>query len=668
MQFTFAVSAQTSYVSVDYSSGQEVFENMSLKEGSASEFVQKGEEYALKIYTSTALGTNYRRFSVAKAFKDSFYYDSVILKVSYYDEGNGSFVIGYKTRYEQNSETEPIRMSGTGALKEQIFTLYDYSGESDLTLNLFSEASNQSPSDIYIKSIKIEKSGKYFPVSLQESGGVAGNQFFTGETPYISLSANNMASSRLDVNYEVETTDYDGITAVTATGKLSISKGYSFQTISLGKTPYGVFDSVIKFKDPLDDSVYSELKTNFSVSPRAEQNDDFGVNTHYVTYADRDPSKSIPLARNMGCKMIRLSMPWPLVEKEKGAYSVPSAFDNVYKYASENNIEILINLNGNSEFYCDDVYQNYDISTGNYFFPQGEAAVKAFGDYVESVVSELKGKVKYYQIWNEFQSTCYNRPTQIYRYIALQKEAYERAKKADPDCVIIGGTGFEPILSWTDEYFRQGGYNKCDVMSYHLYNWYGAGAALAKDMEKIYSLLQKKYSWQDIPVWITESGWSTSYVSDDDQYSNAIKLYIRCKKTGIDKFFYYDLKNDRVDRLEREGNFGLIYMHDEKHKVPYSAKPAYVALANMNNMLANGDITANTVKEDGTEIYEFTKKDGKKVWVVWIDADTEIQTSISIKADTILLTDKFGNSETLTGTNGEFNINVCKQPIYLSEI
>ncbi|UCC62626.1 MAG: hypothetical protein JSV36_17990 [Anaerolineae bacterium] len=62
-----------------------------------------------------------------------------------------------------------------------------------------------------------------------------------------------------------------------------------------------------------------------------------------------------------------------------------------------------------------------------------------YGDYVAAVVGRYKGRVRYYQIWNEpnIHPEWGNLPIDPEGYVELLKVAYSRAKETDPGCVIV---------------------------------------------------------------------------------------------------------------------------------------------------------------------------------------------------------------------------------------
>ena len=89
-----------------------------------------------------------------------------------------------------------------------------------------------------------------------------------------------------------------------------------------------------------------------------------------------------------------------------------------------------------------------------------------WGDYVSAVVSRYRGRVRYYQLWNE--ANVYpewgEQPVDPESYTRLLCEGYRRAKEADPEAVIVSGAlaptvslhpGPGPALGMSDFYFLQ---------------------------------------------------------------------------------------------------------------------------------------------------------------------------------------------------------------------
>jgi len=76
-----------------------------------------------------------------------------------------------------------------------------------------------------------------------------------------------------------------------------------------------------------------------------------------------------------------------------------------------------------------------------------------WGDYVYTVVSRYRGRVHYYQLWNEpnIYPEWGEQPVDPEGYTRLLCEGYRRAREADPDVVILSGALAPTIaLTWRD--------------------------------------------------------------------------------------------------------------------------------------------------------------------------------------------------------------------------
>jgi len=92
--------------------------------------------------------------------------------------------------------------------------------------------------------------------------------------------------------------------------------------------------------------------------------------------------------------------------------------------------------------------------------------LKAWSRYVSETVSHYKQHIKYWEIWNEpyFIFKMDGKP-----YVRVLRAAYEAAKEADPDCVVVGTCGPPWSTDWFESVFEAGGLQYQDIVSAHLY-------------------------------------------------------------------------------------------------------------------------------------------------------------------------------------------------------
>ena len=597
----------------------------------------------------------------------------VDITIEYFDEGDGTFCIVYDARAERKKPSEKVLLNGTNTWKTHTFHLYDaYFGNrcesKDFLLTLWDNSIDYSTSDLVFKSVTVKKSGKIFPINLTENITRTGNLYEKGETPIISLDAANILADAVAADYKCTITDSKGDVKAEICDTVTFESGKNTLNIDTGITLCDAYDVKIVFND--DSNLYGEFKTNFGISVVAEQNSDYATNTHY-RISSRTPALSMPFAKNSGSSMIRDGIRWAACVNSSGEFSMPDYYMNYIDEARANNLDVCILLGLE--------HPSYD----NGGFPQCDAAVKAFGDYVYNTVSALKGKADTFEVWNEFHHTAYkqgmtddtnrsNPPSEVAAaYVKLLKTAYTRAKEANPDCTIVGLGGLPGVWDkWVEKVLAAGAGDYMDVMSLHEYDEYGAPEErMIGWLENVNEHI-KKYNCTDIPIWVTETGWSTSWnISQDEEtkYSFGIRQYVLYKEFGIKKYFWYDLKSDGVNSRDYQDNFGTIWFHTDREHIPYSARTSYIAFANMNDKLGNSEIISHTTDANGTELYCFENKDGEKTYVLW-NKDKKTNADVSLDpSKPWKVYDVFGNDESVhIKADGTCTAAVSSVPIYIS--
>jgi hypothetical protein len=185
-----------------------------------------------------------------------------------------------------------------------------------------------------------------------------------------------------------------------------------------------------------------------------------GVNPHGInTFLEQEVDdwkihRTFRLIRDAGFKWIRQEFPWEDIEIEgKGIFrdhrqgrdiSSWAKYDHIVDLAEEYGIEIIARL---------DNPPAWSRAAGN------EAGTLAppddyddYGDFVYAVVSRYKGRIKYYQIWNEpnIYPEWGEGPVDPEAYTELLKVAHARAKEADPEAIILSA-GLAPTTEMTPE-------------------------------------------------------------------------------------------------------------------------------------------------------------------------------------------------------------------------
>ncbi|MGI6209899.1 MAG: cellulase family glycosylhydrolase [Anaerolineae bacterium] len=170
----------------------------------------------------------------------------------------------------------------------------------------------------------------------------------------------------------------------------------------------------------------------------------FGVNTFLEQEVEpQKREQAVAMIAAAGFHWIRQEFPWEDIEVHgKGDFqdrrtepyrSAWDKYDHIVDLAEAYGLELIVRLSNPP------AWSRAAGNEGGTLAPPDD--ISDFGDYVEAVVSRYRGRVRYYQIWNEpnIYPEWGERPVSPEAYALLLKEAYTRAKAVDPDVVIICG-------------------------------------------------------------------------------------------------------------------------------------------------------------------------------------------------------------------------------------
>jgi hypothetical protein len=208
----------------------------------------------------------------------------------------------------------------------------------------------------------------------------------------------------------------------------------------------------------------------------------YGINTFLEQEVEEwKVRQSLAMIRDAGFGWIRQEFPWNDIEvlnkdnytNEYGQHTWDK-YDRLVDLVEEYGLEMMVRLDLPPRW----AHRTYDQH------PLGPPDdYRDYGDYVYSVVSRYRGRVRYYQIWNEpnVSHEWGNRTVSARSYVDLLKIAYTRAKEADPNCVILcaalsptidPGPVSQNDLSYLEEMHAAGAKDYFDVMCANPYGMF----------------------------------------------------------------------------------------------------------------------------------------------------------------------------------------------------
>jgi len=372
----------------------------------------------------------------------------------------------------------------------------------------------------------------------------------------------------------------------------------------------------------------------------------FGTQTHFGQFRS-GVNELLDLIKDARLGWIRDEVYWSQVEKEKGVFRFPQAYDDYLKAARSRDIQILLILDfGNS------LYSGSEKDA-----PASDIERRAFARYCREVIGRYRPLgIRHYEIWNEPNASTFWRPRpNPGDYAKLLESAYPACKEADPQSVVLGCSTSGTDLDFIGKVLAAGGGRFMDAISFHPYAQpQPPEKKLLTDLARLKSLAPGK------PLWITEVGYPTyagpSGVDEETQANDLVRTFLLARTSpAVERVCWYDFQNDGEDSAEGEFNFGLVRMDR-------SLKPAYRACRTMASLvrdlpLAEFQIAGNTyVQRFGGEKERLT--------VVWRLSGAET-TEITCPNGMYKVIERDGESRTVEVKGSFLEISASEKPRYI---
>ena len=651
-------------------------EQVNVSDWGNKQYVIKDRVWAIAI-KSGSNDTDKLYINIADSFMSGKSGFSAKVTVEYYDEGTAGFALNYSSfdsEYKNSAEygmkkTETVWLSGTNTWKTHTFEINDASYENKCMQNsdifLSFEKGNGTSENVGIKSVKIERAYTA-PVIFTAVSESYGNIFGTKQRFSLTLKNISNAACIPRVNYKIIDEDNNVVSSGSSTvaklfGGDSRKMQLETETKKFGKytllletaTEYGGKTRTYSEKIPF--SVINESAEN-------ELNERSQLSAHLALFgADGAEKELAETAKKAGFGGLRDEIKWDWVETGKKIYSLPEKPGKIPDLVTGMGLEQMLIL-----AYGNPYYDNTEPSD-LFIVPYTDEGIKGYADYCAYMARTFKGKVKYYEIWNEYNIKQFNaqeRGADVYAKLLRAASAAIKAEDANAKIVAMATAGV--ATDFIKGVLDEGAGDCIDVISVHPYQYAGYSEQTMTDQ---IAELKKVIGGRNIPVWFTENGWTTcqnswNSVSERQQAAFSIRSYALSQAKGLcERTYWYDIQNDGTDKNESEHNYGLLEAASGV-RVPGAAKPAFIALAGTNKLLANAEYVSG-IEKDGVYAFNFVRADGKNVAVLWADSAREIVLNLGAKE--IGIHDMYSN---VTGTqsklSGTYKIAVGEEPVYVT--
>ncbi|HIQ06756.1 MAG TPA: hypothetical protein EYH31_13940 [Anaerolineae bacterium] len=343
----------------------------------------------------------------------------------------------------------------------------------------------------------------------------------------------------------------------------------------------------------------------------------FGINTflqHEVEPAKRE--QQVRMIAEAGFHWLRQEFPWEDIEIHgKGDFmdrrhSLPrpawEKYDQIVDLAEKYGLELIVRLSNPPGW-----TRALTDTVGTYAPPDD---YNDFGDFVYAVVSRYRGRIRYYQLWNEpnIYPEWGSYPISPEDYTRLLRTGYTRAKEADPNVVIISGAlaatsslspdAPPPYNALNDFLFLQRMYDAgaapyFDILAMQGYGLW-SGPTDQRMQPRVTNFSRPRFV-RDImvrngdshkPIWISEMNWNAAPLEVEARYGRVtlsqqaryVQLaYQRIQEewpwVGVVNFWYFKRATDEWERNKQPEAYFRMVTPDFQPLPVYWAMKDYTA-------------------------------------------------------------------------------------------
>jgi len=312
----------------------------------------------------------------------------------------------------------------------------------------------------------------------------------------------------------------------------------------------------------------------------------FGINT--FLQQEVDPSRreeQLRLISEAGFHWIRQEFSWQDIEvhgrgdfvdrrNDPNGVDAWAKYDNIVDLADKHGLEIIARLSSPP------AWSRAAGETNGAFAPPDD--YEDFARYAQAVVKRYKGRIHYYQVWNEpnIYPEWGEQNVSPEDYTKLLCLAYQAIKTADPEAVVLSGAlaptaelsgrDFSDYL-FLDRMYRAGAGACFDILSMQGYGlWSGPTDHRMRPLVVNYSRnefirdLMVKHGDEHKPIWISEMNWNVApegveprygRVTLDQQARWAPLAYERAQQewpwVGVISLWYFKRADDQWLRERR---------------------------------------------------------------------------------------------------------------------
>lgn len=303
---------------------------------------------------------------------------------------------------------------------------------------------------------------------------------------------------------------------------------------------------------------------------------------------------------------------WPDLEPVKGQWNF-TKLDAYVAMAEQHGVEVLLPLSQTPRWAS---ARPDEPSAYGYGKAAEPADIENWRNYVATVASRYKGRIRYYELWNEINAkNFYTGNTD--QMLLLAKTAYQTIKAIDPAATVISPSFCPPEhhTEMFDEYLAKGGADYSDAITYHFYVKPGTPEKMISFVNAVKSVMARHGVTK--PLWNTETGWyiesnekaagfvgQEKYLTYHEGAAYIARAYLVQWAMGVDRFYLYAWDNFNSGLVQSDGA---------------TLKPSHSGYNQIVSWLKGARVLSCGKNRSGIWVAKIAPAAGGSAWIVWTE-------------------------------------------------
>jgi len=371
---------------------------------------------------------------------------------------------------------------------------------------------------------------------------------------------------------------------------------------------------------------------------------------------DRELDLQLAATALIGAAVWRDSIPWPEVEPQPGQWSWAKA-DRQLEFAQKHSLVRQVILTQTPRWALAEPYRSDAGLKRTVTYP-GRA--DSWRRYVHAVAERYRGKIPYWEIWNEPDiRSFFNGTTQ--EYVQLLKAAYMELKEVDPKNVVLTG-GFARAVPRPADAEGRGDLHRDAIAAaqgffdVHAFHRHGMFPDFQRDVDGPVAEIRAQMRGPK-PFWFNETAMHSTMIGEREQARVLFKKMAFARSRGAMGYTWFNL----VERA----NFpvGSAERHYGAMLPDLQPKPVYVAYNELVRQLQGKAFVSSLDLGPGRWAFLFQGA-GESVLLVWkenISASDELW-ALATPATKVAEVDLMGVEQARRVVDGVAIIAVTKEP------